>query len=94
MGVAVQVSKSTGPILAVGGITVANAVLFNGKPLDWRVPIATGIAAGGFVLLEKGWEKGAVGLAWLALITVLLTRVDPATPSPIETLNTWWTTSR
>ena len=82
--------KTTGPVLAMGAITTANAVLFNGKEFDWRVPIATGIAAGAFALAEHAWEKGAVALAWMALVTVLITRVDPKVPSPVETLNTWW----
>jgi len=85
--------KTTGPVLAMGGITMANAVLFNGKPFDWKVPIATGIAAGAFVLAEKAWEQGAVALAWMALVTILITRVDPKVPSPVETLNNWWKTA-
>lgn len=79
-------SRSTGPILAIGGITVANQVLFNNQPMDWRVPVATAITAGGFALLEKAWDTGAVALAWLALVTLLLTRIDPNTPSPVESL--------
>ena len=82
--------KTTGPVLAMGGITLANQVLFNGKPFDWRVPIGTGIAAGAFALAEKAWEKGAVALAWMALVTILIARVDPKVPSPVETLNSWW----
>jgi hypothetical protein len=85
--------RTTGPVLAIGGITVANAVLFNNKPFDWKVPIATGIAAGAFALGEKAWEKGAVALAWMALVTILVTRVDPKVPSPVETLNNWWKTT-
>jgi hypothetical protein len=88
--VGVQAVKTTGPVLAIGAITLANNTLFNDKPFDWRVPIATGIAAGGFALAEKGWEKGAVALAWMALVTILITRVDPKVPSPVETLNNWW----
>lgn len=87
-------SRTTGPILALGGITLANRVLFNDQPMDWRIPIATGITAGAFSLAEKAWEKGAVALAWLALITVLLTRVDPRVPAPVETLDNWWKTQK
>jgi hypothetical protein len=84
------VSASTGPILAVGGITLANRVLFNDEPMDWRIPIATGIAAGGFALLEKAWPGGAVALAWTALVAVLFTRLDPRVPAPAETLSKWF----
>jgi hypothetical protein len=80
-------AKSTGPILAIGGITVANQVLLNNKPMDWRIPIATGVSAGLFALLERGWEQGAVALAWLGLVTILLVRIDPKTPAPMESLN-------
>ena len=85
--------KTTGPVLATGGITLANAVLLNGKEFDWKIPIATRIAAGAFALAEKAWEQGAVALAWMALVTILITRVDPKTPSPVESLNNWWKTA-
>lgn len=83
--------RTTGPILAIGAITVANASLLHGKPIDYRVPIATGIAAGAFALAEKAYEPLAVGLAWVALVAVLFVRLTPGVPSPIESLNSWWT---
>lgn len=82
-------AKSTGPILAVGGITFANRTILNGKPVDWRIILGTGVAAGMFALLEKGWERGAVALSWLALITVLFVKVDRTVPAPAESLNKW-----
>ncbi len=85
--------RTTGPVLAMGGITLANSVLFNGKEFDWKIPIATGIAAGALALVEKAWEQGAVALAWMALVTILITRTDPRVPSPVETLNNWWKNS-
>jgi hypothetical protein len=84
------VARSTGVILAIGGITLANESIFHGKPIDWRIPVATGLAAGVFALAEKGWEDGAVGVAWLALITVLMVRLNPPTPAPIESALAWW----
>jgi hypothetical protein len=83
--------RTTGPILAIGGITLGNAVLLHGKPIDYRIPIATGIAAGAFALAEKAYEPLAVGLAWVALVAVLFVRMTPDVPSPIESLNSWWT---
>lgn len=83
-------SRTTGPILAVGGITLANQTVVNGQPVDWRIPIATGIAAGMFTLAEKGWEEGAVMLSWLALVTILFVRVNPKVPSPTESFVAWW----
>jgi uncharacterized membrane protein YjjP (DUF1212 family) len=82
-------AKSTGPILAIGGITLANKSLLKDPPdpFDWRIVIATGVSAGMFALLEKGWERGAVAIAYLALVTILFVRVDPKTPAPVENLN-------
>ena len=80
-------SETTGPILAVGAISLANEVVFNRKEVDWRIPLATGVAVGFFALAEKGWRNGAVGLAYLSLVTVLFVRLDPNTPAPIENIN-------
>jgi len=82
---------STGPILALGGITLANQTIFNGQPPNVRVAVATGLAAGVFALLENaGGGQLVVGLAWLALVAVVLTRIDPHTPSPAESALRWW----
>lgn len=81
--------KTTGPILAIGGITLVNESIVGGKPIDWRVPIATGVAAAMFALFEHAWPEGAVGLSWIALVTVLLVRVDPSVPSPAENFSKW-----
>lgn len=83
-------SRTTGPILAIGAITVVNRNVVNGQPFDWRVPIATGIAAGAFALAERAWERGAVALSYLALITVLFARVNPKEPAPAESFLKWW----
>jgi hypothetical protein len=88
--VGVQAMKTTGPVLAIGAITMANNMLFNGQPFDWRVPVATAISAGAFALAEKAWPEGATALAWMALVTILIARVNPKVPSPVETLNNWW----
>jgi hypothetical protein len=82
-------SDTTGPVLAIGGITLANKSLLHAEPFDWRIAIATGISAGLFALLERAWHDGAVALAWMALVTILLVRVDPKTPAPMESLNSW-----
>lgn len=83
-------SRTTGPILAVGGITLVNAVVVNGQPIDWRIPIATGLTAGILSLVEQGWERGAVALSYLALVTVLFVRLQPNVPAPVESFSTWW----
>lgn len=83
--------KTTAPILAVGGITLANRSLLSDppQPFDWKILIGTGVSAGLFALLETGWERGAVALAYLALVTVLFVRIDPKTKAPMENLSRW-----
>lgn len=83
-------ARTTGIILATGGVTLFNRTILTGKEMDWRVPIATGFAAMGFAILEKGNEKFAVGAAWIALLTVILARIDPSVPSPSENMLKYW----
>jgi hypothetical protein len=83
-------SRTIGPILATGALTIANTTVFNNKPMDWRVPIATGLAAVGFSLIERPAPELAVILAWTTFLTVLLTRTDPNVPSPVESAAAWW----
>lgn len=83
-------AETTGPVLAIGGITLFNQVILNNKPIDWRIPIATGFVAGGFALLEKGNAQLAKGVAWIALLTVLFARTDPKVPAPAESLLKFW----
>jgi hypothetical protein len=87
-------SRTTGPILATGALTVANQVVFHDEPMDWRVPVATGLAAVGFNLAERVWPKGAVIFAWTVFGTVLLTRTQPSVPSPVESALDWWNSSK
>lgn len=83
-------ARTTGPVLAIGAITIANRTVFNEQPMDWRIPMATAIAAGMFALAERGWGDGATLLAWTALVAVIFTRVDPAVPAPAESALRWW----
>jgi hypothetical protein len=83
-------ARSTGPILAMGAVTLANESVFHGQPVDWRVPVATGLLASAAALAEKAWPQGVVILAWTGLLTVLLTRTKPSVPSPTESLVDWF----
>ncbi len=83
-------SQSTGPILAIGAITMANQSVFHDEDVDWRIPIATGLAAGMFSLAEKAWPEGVKGIAWVALVSVLFVRLNPAVPAPVESALKWW----
>jgi predicted MFS family arabinose efflux permease len=84
-------AQSTGTILAIGGITMANQTLFNGKPVDWRVPIATGMAALAFSAAETMVGPAVPkAVALVALVAVLFTEISPPTPSPVQSALTWW----
>ena len=83
-------SRTTGPILALGAITVINDTVFQDKAMDWRIPIATGLAAVGFSFAERAFPDGAQVLAWTALLASLVTRMDPSVPSPVESAVAWW----
>lgn len=83
-------SRAIGPVLATGAITMANQSILLGKPVDWRVPVATGLAAVTVAGIEKVWPRGAVMMGWTMLMVVLITRVNPQDPAPAETLLTWW----
>jgi len=83
-------ARSTGPILAVGAITFANRSILHDNPPDLRIPVGTGFAAMALALIERANSQAAVGIAWIALLTVLFARLDPKTPAPIETLLRKW----
>jgi hypothetical protein len=83
-------ARSTGPILAMGGITLANASIVHGKPVDWRIPIATGILVGVAALAEKGAPDLVAGVAWLALLSSFLVPILPGVPTPAESLIAYW----
>jgi hypothetical protein len=74
-------------MLVVGGITLANQTLLAKEPgeIDWRIVPATAIAAAGLALLERVSEELAVGLAWIALVSVLFVRLNDK-PAPAENL--------
>lgn len=43
-----------------------------------------------FSMLERANQRLTVAVAWIALLTVCLARVDPKTPAPVETLLKYW----
>lgn len=86
-------SQTTGVILAMGATTIVNRTVFQSEPMDWRIPIATGLLAVGFSLAERAYPQGAEILAWTTFLTTLVTRVDPKVPSPAESALAWWKSS-
>lgn len=86
-------ARSTGPIIAAGAIVLANDVIANGRPLDaqeYKIIVGAAVAAGGLALVERVSAELAVGVAWVALVTVLFTRMKPGVPSPTESLLNWY----
>ncbi len=81
--------RTTGPILAIGAITFANQAILHNQPIDWRVPAATLLAAAVFAGAEKVWEPGAVGAAYVALVTTLFIPLDKSLPAPAASLGEW-----
>lgn len=83
-------AKSTGPILAVGGITFVNNTILNKQGVDIRPLIGAGFAAGALALVERANERLATAIAWTALVSVLFVRLRPNVPSPVETALKVW----
>lgn len=84
---------STGPILAIGAITVANQSLVNDAPIDWRVPIGAGLAAlafGGLESAAPAYSGVITKVAWIALITALFARTKAGVPAPMESFADWY----
>lgn len=84
-------AQSTGIVLAVGGLTAANEVLF--APLagqkvsfNWRILPATAGLALALAGLEHIAPQFATGLAWLALVTALVVPFGNA-PTPLQNAN-------
>lgn len=87
-------AESTGIVLAVGGISLANEVVFaplasGGKitpDFNWRIIPATlglALALAGLEHIAPGF---AVGLAWLSLLAVLVYPFS-GKPSPLENVS-------
>lgn len=85
-------ARSTGPILAAGGITWASQHLFGDEGLDpfdpdvMRIVVGTGIAAAILGLMERPAPDLAVAFAWAALVTVLVVPVNKSKSTPMTLL--------
>jgi hypothetical protein len=72
-------AKSTGVMLFVGTVSFGNEWLQTGKP-NFRIPVATLLSALVLDGIEKVSVPAAVGLAYIAMITVLLTPLNGKSP--------------
>ena len=80
-------SDSTGIVLAATAISFTNKWANTGE-FDLAIPIAGGLVSLMFTGVEKLDHTAGVGLAWLMMITVLLTPPAGGT-APAGTLLTW-----
>ena len=88
-------ARSTGVILAAGAITLANEAVFaplasGGKitsHFNWRIVPATAGAALALAGLEHLSEQFAVGIAYIALVTVLFAKLGNAQPPLVNAAN-------
>jgi hypothetical protein len=78
-------ASSTGVVLAVGGISFGNEWLLNKQPPNFKILLATGVAAFMLAGLSRLSEPLATGIAWIALVTVALTEQN-GKPAPAENL--------
>lgn len=83
-------ARTTGPVLAAGGIALFNKMIVLEQPPDWRVVTGTAIAAAGLYVAEKALPDAAVVVAWSVLIAVLFVRLEPQTPAPAEAFERWY----
>lgn len=85
-------SASTGPVLAAVGAVIGNAVVIHDK--TWasqsRVVVGGAVVAVGLSVMERALPGAAKAFGWLILASVLLVRVNPDVPSPIESFAQWW----
>jgi hypothetical protein len=71
-------------MLALTGISFGNEWLGNNH-LDLRILVGGLVATGGLSLLAKASEPLAAGIAWIALITLMFTRLG-GKPSPVDNI--------
>jgi hypothetical protein len=77
-------AASTGILLAMGGIGAGNEALHGHADAAVKISVATVAVSVVFAGIEAipGGQPFAVGLAWIALIGVLLGNITPGVPSP------------
>jgi hypothetical protein len=84
-----MMAASTTPIVLAGGATVI-ADYIEHKGIQWRVLVATGLAAGAFALIEKADPPLVVGIAWIAFIgSMIAPRPNGQLPPAEVFLNQW-----
>lgn len=80
-------SDSTGVVLAATGISFVNKWVSTDQ-VDLAIPLAGGLVALLFDGIERLNHTAGVGLAWLMMISVILTPPKHGT-APADTVLTW-----
>lgn len=81
-------ARSTTPILLTGASTML-ADYMQGKGVQWKVAVATGIAAGILALAEPAEPELIVGLAWVAFLGAMVAPRKGGQP-PVEVFLSQW----
>lgn len=77
---------STGPILVATGITFGNEWILNKQSPNFKILLGGAVAAGMLGLFEHVSPELAKGIAWIALVTCLLTNPAGGGKSPAANL--------
>lgn len=78
-----------GVILVIGGVTIANELLFHSGTFTWKIPIATLIGALVFHGAQTAIGEPALMLAYLALVASLVVPTSKGSKSFAENLAAW-----
>lgn len=82
-------SASTTPIVIAGSLTALSDYM-QGHGVQFRVLLATGIAATIFSIAEPIDPSLIVGVAWLAMVGSLVVTRPNGAPSPVEVFLAKW----
>ena len=77
-------AASTGIVLSMGAIVLANQVLVQHKPFNVKIALATGLLAIGLGVLDKASPELATGLALIAFVTAMVAPISGQ--SPVQSL--------
>ena len=80
-------------LVGSGGLFTDEQRQITFNPRIARPLVGFGIATAGLMLLSQFMPRTAVLLAWTAVAGTALVRVDPQTPSPLESLLSWYNSS-
>ena len=78
-------AASTGIVLAMGAIVLANDTIVNKRPLDFKVALATVVLALALAAVDKASPELATGIAAIAFATAMITPFGGRKP-PVQSL--------